>query len=329
MHSENLHQWGHHHHYLDDEAIDSGQRRVMYVLALTAVTMAVEIVAGTVFHSMALVADGWHMASHSAAMGITLFAYWFARTRSGDRRYCFGTGKVNVLGGYSSALVLAVVALMMVWESVDRIITPLPISFDQAVIVATIGLLVNLLSVKLLHGAEDNHGHHHAHEHEHEHEHHDAHHTEEAYLLGEDHNLRAAYLHVMADVLTSVLAIVALLSGKWMGWTWMDPIMGIVGALVIAKWSYGLLRDTSAVLLDGSISEDIVHHIQEDIEADADNLVSDIHVWRVGANHLAAVVSLVTHSPQDPGHYKALLSGHKELSHVTVEVNRCPGEACI
>lgn len=333
MHTKHPQTWQHNHHFLDDEAIQSGQRRVLYVLALTTVTMFVEIIAGTLYNSMALVADGWHMASHSAAMGITLYAYWYARGKAKDRRYSFGTGKVSVLGGFSSALVLGVVALMMVWESVDRIITPLPISFDQAIIVAGVGLVVNLVSVWLLHGSDHHHDHGHSHSHAHAHDHQGEHHHEDAHDAhhghhGEDHNLRAAYLHVMADVLTSVLAIVALLSGKWMGWTWMDPIMGIVGALVIAKWSYGLLRDTSAVLLDGSIDEHVVGHIKKDIEADADNLVSDIHVWRVGTSHMAAVVSVVTHDPQPPEHYKALLSGHKELAHVTVEVNRCPGDRC-
>ena len=308
MHVHTLHTWQHRHHYLDDEQIASGQRRVLWVVGLVTVTMVVEIVAGLVFNSMALLADGWHMASHMAALGIALFAYWYASRHADDARYTFGAGKVGVLGGFASALVLAVVALIMIWASAGRFADPLPIAFDQAIMVAVIGLVVNLASAWLLRAKGHDHG-------DHGHHH--------------DHNLRSAYFHVLADALTSVLAIVALLAGKTMGWVWMDPAMGIVGALVIAKWAHTLLRDSSWILLDGDVGEDTVKEIRRIIEDDRDNLLADIHVWRVGPRHLAAILSVVTHDPLPPEHYKALLKGHGELAHVTVEVNGCVGESCI
>ncbi len=319
MHVHTLHKWQHDHHFLNEAAVASSQRRVLCVVALTAVTMVVEIVAGWIFNSMALIADGWHMASHTAALGITLYAYWYARGHARDPRYTFGTGKVGVLGGFSSALILGVVALLMVWESVDRLASPLIIAFDQAVMVAVVGLVVNLASAWILHGG----GQGHSHDHEHAHGHGNGNGNEE------DHNLRSAYFHVLADALTSVLAIVALLSGKYMGWAWMDPMMGIVGAIVIGRWSYSLLRDTSSVLLDGGVDEETVDRIKETIEADADNLVADIHVWRVGSGRLAVILSVVTHQPRPPQHYKALLKDHSELAHVTVEVNGCTGKSCL
>ncbi|MBL6935526.1 MAG: CDF family Co(II)/Ni(II) efflux transporter DmeF [Alphaproteobacteria bacterium] len=313
MHVHTLHKWQHDHHFLDEAAIASGQRRVLCVVALTAVTMVVEIIAGWIFNSMALIADGWHMASHTAALSITLYAYWYARGHARDPRYTFGTGKVGVLGGFSSALILGVVALLLAWESVDRLASPLAIAFDQAIVVAVVGLVVNLASAWILRGG--GHGHSHVHDHGHAHE--------------EDHNLRSAYFHVLADALTSVLAIVALLSGKYMGWAWMDPMMGIVGALVIARWSYGLLRDTSPILLDGGVDEETVGRIKETIESDADNLVADIHIWRVGSGRMAVILSVVTHQPRPPEHYKALLKDHSELAHITVEVNGCAGKSCL
>jgi len=275
--------------------------------------MVVEITSGWLFNSMALLADGWHMASHAAALFITVFAYWYARRHLHNKAYTFGTGKVGVLGGFTSAVVLGVVALLMVWESVQRFFEPLSINFDEAMAIAVLGLLVNLLSAWLLHqGGEHTH-------------HHDGH----AHSHGHDHNLRAAFLHVMADALTSVLAIVALLTGKTLGWVWMDPAMGIVGAIVIGHWTYGLLRDTSRILLDGSIDEETQTQIREAIEADSDNRVADLHVWRVGANHMAAIISVVTHYPQSAEHYKSLLAGQSELAHVTVEVNFCEGAPCV
>lgn len=320
MHTGSLDNWRHEHVYVA-ETLTRGERRTYWVIALTVTMMVVEITTGWLFNSMALLADGWHMASHAAALCITVFAYWYARRHRHDKAYTFGTGKVGVLGGYTSGILLGVVALLMIWESVQRFFEPLTIDFDEAMAVAALGLAVNLLSAWLLHQGG---GHHHHHGHHHG-EHADGH----SHARGEDHNLRAAFLHVMADALTSVLAIIALLAGKVLGWAWMDPAMGIVGALVIGHWMFGLLRDTSRILLDGGIDDDTQTRIREAIEADSDNRVTDLHVWRVGADHLAATISVVTHFPQSAEYYKALLADQTELAHVVVEVNHCADEPCI
>ncbi len=315
MHIHSLDNWRHEHAFVIDRS-QARERRVYWVIALTTIMMVVEIVSGWWFNSMALLADGWHMASHSAALLITVFAYWYARRHSSDPRYTFGTGKVGVLGGFTSGVVLAVVALLMIWESGQRFFNPLTISFDEAMLVAATGLVVNIASAVLLHQGHSDHAHEHSHSHSHSHHHH-------------DHNLRAAFLHVIADALTSILAIVALICGKAFGWVAMDPLMGIVGALVIGHWTYGLLRDTSRILLDGSAGEDTRERIRQTIEADADNRVTDIHVWSVGSNHVSVMLSVVTHYPQNPEHYKALLADIPDLVHVTVEVNTCASEPCI
>lgn len=300
------------HHHDFSVAETGGERRTRYVVALTAITMIVEIIAGTVFGSMALLADGWHMGTHVLAFVITLFAYGYARRHAKTGRYTFGTGKVSVLGGFASAVVLVVVALMMVIESVLRMIEAQPIQFNQAIFVAVIGLLVNLVSAWLLHDDHHHHDHDHEHEHEHVHEHH------------HDHNLRAAYMHVLADALTSVTAIVALLSGKYLGWMWMDPVMGIVGALVIIRWAIGLLRDTSGILLDASEHAEVHEDIRRMIETDEQDQITDLHVWRVGPDHVAAIISVATHQAKSPAYYKKLLQQNAVLSHVTVEVNTRP-----
>lgn len=279
---------------------------------ITAITMVVEIVAGSVFGSMALLADGWHMGTHAGAFAITIFAYHYSRKHNSDRDFTFGTGKVSVLGGYSSAIALAVIALFIGVESIERLITPQEIRFNEAIAVAVLGLTVNLFCAYLLHG-----NHTHTHEHGHKHAHH------------HDHNLRGAYLHVIADALTSVLAIFALSFGKLFGWQWLDPLMGIVGALVITRWAYGLLKDTSTILLDRNSEREHVELIRQRIESDSDNRVSDIHIWRVGPVDYAAIVSVVTHYPKSTEHYKNLLAEFKELSHLTIEVNSCTGEPCI
>lgn len=331
MHIHNLETWRHEHVFIDrDQA--RGERRAYWVIALTVVTMVVEVTSGLLFNSMALLADGWHMASHAAALCITVFAYWYARRHLHDKAYTFGTGKVGVLGGFASAVVLGVIALLMAAESVHRILEPLRIDFDEAMAVAVLGLAVNLVSAWLLHqgsGPAVHHGHGHGHEHPHDHHAHDHHAQGHRHREKHDHNLRAAFLHVMADALTSVLAIVALLAGKTMGWVWMDPVMGIVGSLLIGHWTYGLLRDTGRILLDGSVGEGLRDDIRRKIEADADNRVTDLHVWRVGTDHLAAIISVVTHFPQSAEHYKSLLVGLDGLSHVTVEVIRCTTPPCI
>jgi len=282
-----------------------GERHTQYVLILTAITMVAEIVAGTVFGSMALLADGWHMATHVAAFLITIYAYRYARKHAKNSAYTFGTGKVGVLGGFASAVALAVVAFVMLIESIHRLIDPQVIQFNAAIAVAVIGLIVNVISALLL---KEDHQHSHGHDH--------------------DHNLEAAYMHVLADALTSLLAIMALLSGKYFGLNWLDPVMGIVGAMIITRWSYGLLKQTSPILLDGSIDEKYKLAIKESIEKDSDNRVSDIHIWKISASHYAAIISLVTHCPKPTDYYKNLLVDYQRLSHITVEVYECSDEAC-
>ncbi len=308
MHIHKLERWKHGHDFAVIE--EHGEKRTIQVLALTAVTMIVEIVAGLSFGSMALLADGWHMGTHVAAFSITIFAYRYAKRHANSTRFSFGTGKVSVLGGFASAVALVVVALVMALESMQRLISPQEIKFNQAMGVAFLGLIVNLTCAFILqvhsdHSQGNKHPHHH------------------------DHNLKAAYLHVLADALTSLLAIAALFFGKFFGWHWLDPIMGIVGACVISKWAYGLLKDTGSVLLDESLDDNTISAIKRSLESHADNRVVDIHVWKVGPSHYATLVSLVTHFPEDPEHYKQLLSGFDDLAHITVEVNQCHEPPCI
>lgn len=307
MSTHPLNKWQHRHEFSIHNA--KGERRTLYVLILTAITMVVEIIAGSVYGSMALLADGWHMGTHVAAFLIAIFAYRYARKNANNPAYSFGTGKVNVLGGFASAIALAVVALVMLVESLHRFVDPQAILFNQAIIVASIGLLINIVSAFLL---KDDH--HHGHDHEHHHH---------------DHNLRAAYMHVLADAMTSLLAIIALLFGKYFGWNWLDPLMGIVGAIIITRWSIGLLKQTSPTLLDASIEQEYQQKIRETIEQDSDNQISDIHIWRIAANHYAAIIAIVTHTPNSTEHYKALLSEFHKLSHITIEVNKCEDTACL
>lgn len=305
MHQRELEPWQHHHAFGTDVR-QEGERRTWWVVAITLTMMTVEIVAGIAYGSMALLADGWHMGTHAAAIGVAAFAYRYARRHADDPQYSFGTGKVGALAGFASATGLAVVALLIFGESAERLRTPVTIRFDEAIAVACLGLVVNVVCALLLRE-----GHDHAAPGEHPHH---------------DHNLRGAYLHVLADALTSVLAIAALGTGKLLGWTWMDPIMGLVGSMVIARWSYGLLRDTSRVLLDAELPEARRAAIRTAIESDADSRVADLHVWRVGPRHLAAILAVVAHDPREPDHYKRLLARQSDLVHVTVEVHRCPDE---
>lgn len=316
MHLTDITRWRHDHAFGTGERAP-GERGTRLVVALTVAMMAVEVVAGLMLGSMALLADGWHMGTHAAALGVAAFAYVYARRHAGDPRYSFGTGKVGALSGFASAVGLAVVALLVGGESLSRIASPVAIRFDEAILVAGVGLAVNLLSALLLRDHRD-HDHHHGHN-GHDDGHHHVHHR--------DHNLRGAYLHVLADALTSVLAIIALSAGKWLGWAWLDPAMGIVGAVVIARWSVALLRDTAAVLLDAEVQSEQRRDIQGAIEAEADTRVADLHVWRVGPRHLAAIVTVVATQPCDPSHYRALLRRFEDLAHVTVEVQRCPDGA--
>lgn len=290
-----------------------GERRTKIVLILTFLTMMLEIAAGIAFGSMALLADGWHMGTHVAAFMITLFAYRYSRVHAHDQTFAFSAGKVGILGGFASAVALGVVALIMLIESGGRFLHPHPIHFDEAIAVAGFGLLINLICALLL---QDPHHHKPSHDHDHSHGHH------------HDHNLKAAYFHVLADALTSVLAIFALVLAKYYGWTWLDPVMGMVGGLVIMRWCYSLTKETSPVLLDESIDLKYKAAIQEKIESDADNRVSDLHIWRVGPNHFATIMSVVSHTPKTPDYYKELLKQFHQLSHITVEVHQCPGDDC-
>jgi cation diffusion facilitator family transporter len=303
--------WIHSHNYAIDTSV--AERRTRIVIAITATMMVVEIVAGTVFHSMALLADGWHMSTHVAAFLITALAYYFSRRHSADPRYSFGTGKMGVLGGFASAVILAMIALLMAGESVHRIFAPLAINFNDAIGVAIIGLVVNLFCAFLFKDSPDHHHHGHSHG-DHGHQHH-----------GHDLNRRAAYIHVLADALTSVTAIIALLAGKFIGWTWLDPVMGIVGSIIVAVWAYGLVCDTSGILLDRTPeSSDLSDEIRRAVESDGDSRVADLHVWQVSAGKFAAIVSIVAHEPQTAADYHKMIFIHEELVHVTIEVQRCP-----
>jgi cation diffusion facilitator family transporter len=307
MHIYNLEKWKVRHDF--EISYHFGERRTRIVLLLTAVTMVIEIIAGMRFGSMALLADGWHMATHVAAFGITLFAYQYARKNKDNPDFTFSTGKVSVLGAFASAIALSVVAFMMAMESIERLFSPHTIMFNEAILVALFGGIINGISVFTLHY----HGHH-------EDEHADHRH---------DQNLKAAYYHVLADTLTSILAVIALLVGKYFGWIWVDSFMGIVGAVIITKWAVGLLRNSSHILLDKGISQKTREKVVSIIEADQDNRVVDLHAWHVSPKHIALMVSIVTHYPKSPHYYKELISQSDEFSHVTVEIHQGEGPACI
>lgn len=317
------------------------ERRVWWVIALTAGMMVVEIIAGNLYGSMALVADGWHMSTHAGAMLITALAYGYARRQARNPRFTFGTGKLGELAGFASAIVLALIAMLIGWDSLARLVDPVPIRFDEAIAIAAAGLLVNLVSAWLLrddHGHAHGHGghasesarhdhHEHGHNHEHDHGHEHVHERGAAHVRPRrthDNNLRSAYVHVLADALTSVLAIAALLAGRSYGWLWADPAMGVVGALVIARWSWGLIRDAGTVLLDATPQSGRMRRdIEQALDA-GDGEIADLHVWQVGPGHYAAIVSLVTRHPRDSAFYKAKLAHIAGLSHLTVETQACP-----
>lgn len=304
---------GHDHVFLGDRH-ERNERRTWLVIALTTTMMVAEIVAGTLFGSMALVADGWHMATHAAAMLIAALAYLYARRNARNPRFTFGTGKMGDLAGFASAIVLALIAVLIGWESFLRFTSPVPIDFTQAIAVAAIGLAVNLASAWLL---RDDHDHHHGHNHHQGHDNHDHHHHGRT---ARDHNLQAAYLHVLADALTSVLAIVALLAGSFYGWIWLDPAMGIVGAIIIARWSWGLVRDAGGVLLDYiPPGEDLPSAIRQAVEMEGGR-ITDLHIWQLGPGHHGAIVSIVTPEPKAPSHYREKLTQFATLSHITIEV---------
>jgi cation diffusion facilitator family transporter len=308
MRSDSDESWFETHNFLGGQH-ERHERRTWMVVGLTAVTMVVEIAAGSWFNSMALLADGWHMATHAGAMGLSALAYRFARRHARNPRFTFGTGKVGDLAAFSSGIILAVAAVMIGWESIARLARPLPIGFDQAILVAVLGLAVNLVSAAML---WSRHGHSHDHDYEHSHGRDHAHHA--------DHNIRAAFLHVVADALTSVLAIVALVAGLLFGAVWLDPLMGLVGAAVIMHWSIGLMRDTGAILLDMEAGGDLAARIRAEIESKEGDRVADLHVWRVGPGHFAAIVAIVTRRATDAAELKTALKARYPLAHLTVEV---------
>lgn len=323
MHSHTLDSWQHEHVFLG-AAHERNERRTWAVVGLTTTMMVVEIAGGMYFGSMALLADGWHMSTHAGALAIAAFAYRYARRHAHDPRFAFGTGKLGDLAGFASAVVLALVALAIGWESALRFFQPVPIHYPEATAIAVAGLIVNLASAWLLGG---DHGHGHAHDHDHGHAHghdhgHDHHHDHHGHV---DHNMRAAFWHVMADALTSVLAIAGLLAAWAYGWTWLDPAVGILGAIVIAHWSWRLIRDAGAVLLDAAPDATLADAIRTRLERGHDS-IADLHVWRLGPGHHGAIVSLVVDHPQPVETYKARLSDIAGLSHVTVEVHQCQGE---
>ncbi len=328
MHTKTIDAWTHDHGFGQDR-VRQAEFRTLLVVALTAVTMVAEVTAGLAFGSIALLTDGLHMASHAAALGISLLAYVFARRHARNRAFSFGTGKVNALAGFASALLLVFVTLLMLWESLHRLVDPVAISFDQALVVTLVGLAVNIASAAILmrgpSGDDAEHNHHshdHGHDHHHGHDHGHGHAHEE-----HDHNLRGAILHVLADIATSVLAVLALLGGKHLGASWLDPAMGIVGAAVIARWSWGLLRDTGRVLLDQEAPAELREAVRGAIEADGDSRIADLHVWSIGPGLFTTVLSVVSHESRSPEHYKALIPTGLGLVHPVVEVRRCPGEA--
>ena len=348
-HAHDLSAWRHSHQF--DSGNRVGEARTRWVLALTLVTMAVEIVAGWWTGSMALLADGWHMGTHALALGVAALAYMLARRHAADTRYAFGTWKIEVLGSFASALVLGLVAAGILFESGMRLWKAEPLSAQTALVVAAIGLAVNLVSAWMLHGAQHGghdhghaHGHGHGHDtqgaasepHDHPHEHDHAHDQAGEHAHGRTHaharapgegkdlNLSAAYAHVLADALTSVLAIAALAAALWLGWWWLDPLVGVLGAMVIGVWSVGLLRESATVLLDREMDHPLTQDIRRALESDGDAKVADLHVWRVGRDQFAAIACVVADAPLAPTEYRARLAGHGQLVHVSLEVNRCP-----
>jgi cation diffusion facilitator family transporter len=315
MHAHTLDRFTHEHVFLGAQH-ERNERRVWLVVALTFTMMVAEITGGTLFGSLALVADGWHMSTHAAALSISALAYLYARRHARDPRFAFGTGKLGDLAGFASAIVLAMIALLIGYESVNRLLHPVPIAYGEAVAIAVLGLAVNLASAWLL-GDEHDHHHGHGHDHHHDHDHAPHHHAH-------DLNLRSAYVHVLADAATSVLAILGLLAAGLLHWTFMDPVVGLVGTGVILSWAWGLIRDAGAVLLDTVPDPALASAIRDRLEVEGDR-VSDLHLWRVGPGHNAAVVALVSDHPLPAGAYKARLAALPGLSHVTVEVEPCPG----
>ena len=303
MREEILKQLKHKHDFGHTE--NENENRTLKVIILTGITMIVEIATGIMTGSMALLADGWHMGTHAFALGITWFAYVMARRFRESSKFSFGTGKFGILSGYTSALFLGGTAIYMIFESLGRFINPVSIAFNEAIVVSIIGLAINILSIIMLH--DDSHGHDHDHSHNHHH----------------DHNLRAAYLHVVADALTSVLAIISLVLGKIYGWAFLDPIMGIVGGVLISKWAWGLLQSSAIILLDGTPSHNTRDDIIQSIESDGESYVSDLHIWPLDSKNHAATLTVVTDGIYTPLDYYERLSKYSNIKHSTIEVHNC------
>jgi cation diffusion facilitator family transporter len=314
MHSQSLARWEHEHAFLGEKH-HVHERRTWAVVALATVMMIAEIGGGWLFGSMALVADGLHMSTHVAALSIAAVAYSFARKHMLNDWFSFGTGKLGELAAFASAIILAMVALLIGYESVTRLINPVAIQFGEAIPIAALALAVNLTSAWLL----GDHDHHHDEDEGGDRPHHGqdhAHHT--------DHNFRAAYLHVLADAVTSVLAICALVAGFYLGWGWLDPAVGLIGTAVIAAWAWSLIKSSGAVLLDAVPSRERAEMIRRRLEVD-DDRVADLHLWRLGPGHLGMMAVVISENPLSPDDYKARLTGIEGLSHVTIEVHACPG----
>ncbi|MBI9074202.1 MAG: CDF family Co(II)/Ni(II) efflux transporter DmeF [Desulfatibacillum sp.] len=315
MHAKTVSRASHTH---DFGEIDKGsERRTLLVVLLTAVTMGVEITAGYLTGSMALLADGWHMGTHAFALGISYAAYLLARKHRESSRFSFGTGKFGVLAGYTSALFLGVTALWMIYESISRLFSPVPIAFNEAIWVTIVGLTVNAASVFILHNKGE-----HDHGHSHHHHHHDDDHGRP------DQNYKAAYLHVIADTLTSIFALVALLAGRYLGWAFMDPVMGIVGGILISRWAYGLIKDTGLILLDGEMDGEIRKQARELIESDNESRIADLHVWRLGSKEVSVLATVVTGEGRQPEEYQTRLKGLPHVAHVSIEVRTCHDHGC-
>lgn len=317
MHTDDLSQWIHDHVF--DAGNDAAERSTRLVMLITVVMMGVEIAAGWWYNSMALLADGWHMSSHAVAIGLSALAYATARRYAKDPRFAFGTWKIEILAGFSSAIFLLGVALMMLVGSVQRLLAPQAIQYQEAIVIAILGLVVNVVCALIL-GRAHHHDHGHSHGHSHDHDHHHEHHH--------DLNLKSAYLHVIADAATSVLAIVALFGGWIYGWSWLDPVMGIVGALLVAIWAKGLIADTSKVLLDREMDHSVVDEIREVVETGSDAgavRITDLHVWRVGKQVYSCAMTLVTRDGALTADVvRARLSVHEEIVHSTIEIHRFP-----